>query len=386
MSDTILTMVSDDRLVQVTRALERRISGGGNAFPSLNDAAQRITNESGLLFYFGIDPTGPSVHIGHTIPLLLLADLVRLGHKAILLIGDFTARIGDPDKAAARTALSEEQVQANMSSYVEQVKRVIPGIEFETRYNSEWLSTLTMEQIMRLTSKATVQQMIARDMFQERLKNERPIYVSEFLYPLLQGYDAVVLRVDGEVGGNDQTFNMLVGRDLERELIGKDKIVLAVRLLVDSATGKKMSKTEGHLIAVDDSPQEIRRKVLALDDSMTQTVFELCTDKPIDWIRERVGDPRAFKEALAEELIRMYQGEKAVSQAKEKETLELDGLPLDKGLVVTGAASSVTGAHNFIDGGGVELNGGKVETKNWKQPLKSGDEIKIGKGRFIKVK
>ncbi len=383
MSATITTMTSEDRLASVTNALQRRIATGGNAFPSLEVAAQRIATEQGLVFYFGIDPTGPSVHIGHTVGLLLLAELVRFGHKAILLIGDFTARIGDPtDKEAARVALTVEQVQANMASYIEQVRRVIPGIEFEIRYNSEWLSSLTMEQILRLASRATVQQMIARDMFQERIKHEKPVYISEFLYPLIQGYDSVALRVDGEVGGNDQTFNMLIGRDLEHELLGKDKIVLATRLLVDATTGKKMSKTEGPLIAVTDTPQEIRRKVLALDDAMTQTVFELCTTKPNEWIREQASDPRAFKEALAAELVALYHGTAAVAEAAKP--VEVPATTLVKVMIAGGAAKTATTAKNLIIQGAVEVNGEVV--KEWGHELKPGDEVRVGKGKFIKVK
>lgn len=371
-------MTTDNRLTTVTQALKRRIE---NAFPSLQEAAERLAREEGLTMYFGIDPTGPRVHIGHTVPLLLLADLVRLGHKAILLVGDFTARIGDPtDKEAARTALSVEQVAENMASYTEQIRRVIPGIEFEVRHNSEWLSTLTMEQVLRLTGKVTVQQMLARDMFQERLKSEKPIYLSEFLYPLMQGYDSVALRVDGEVGGNDQTFNMLVGRDLERELIGKDKLVLATRLLVDAASGKKMSKTEGGLIAISDSPQEIRRKVLALNDATTQTVFELCTDKPADWIREHTEDPRAFKEALADELVRMYHGDNAVTEAHKPAEAAASG-PLADVLVAIGIAGTASAAKKLISQGAVAVNGEVV--KEWKYETKAGDEIRAGKGKFV---
>ncbi len=382
-----MTVMTDpDRAVAVTEVLARRVQDGG-VFPSKDEVVARIATEHNLVFYVGIDPTGPSIHIGHTIPLLLMGDLQRLGHRAILLVGDFTARIGDPtDKQATRTALDEVQVQENMASYIEQVRRVLPDTELEVRYNSEWLATMTMEQVVRLAGKTTVQQMLAREMFQERLKREKPIAVSEFLYPLLQGYDSVALRVDGEIGGNDQTFNMLVGRDLERDMLGKDKMVLATRLLVDAATGKKVSKTEGGFIAVSDSPQEIRRKVLAsIPDEMTRTVFELCTRKPMPWIAEHEGDdPVVFKEALAEELVQMYHGANAVAQAHEPVEVEVAGLPLDKGLVVSGAVSSVTSAHNLIDQHAVRV--GEVVATEWKQELKKEDEIRVGKGKFYKVK
>ena len=186
-------------------------------FPSKEKAAKIMGSGKQLVFYLGIDPTGPSIHQGHTIPLLLLKQLAGLGHKVILLIGDFTARIGDPtDKDAARTALSKEEVEQNMKTYVGQAKKILKDVDFEVKYNSKWLDKMSFAEVIKLTSHATVQQMTARDMFQERIKKEKPIFVHEFLYPLMQGYDSVAMEVDGEVGGNDQTFNMLVGRDLQK--------------------------------------------------------------------------------------------------------------------------------------------------------------------------
>jgi tyrosyl-tRNA synthetase len=383
-------MVSSDRIKEARKVITRRTDSGGTVFPSLDEVVERIGTENNLLFYFGLDPTSPRLHIGHTVALLLMADLVHLGHKAVLLLGDFTARIGDPtDKEAARVALTEEQVRSNLETYIDQVKRIIPNTNFEVRYNSEWLSVLTLEQIIRLTSMATVQQMMARDMFQEREKRGKPIYVSEFLYPLMQGYDSVALRVDGEIGGNDQTFNMLVGRDLEKELLDKDKMVIATRLLVDAATGKKISKTEGGLIAFDDTPQDIRRKVLAtVPDEMIRTVFELCTTKDQEWIDERcpadqpLTNPNEAKEELAAELIRMYHGQDAVSLGTQAIDITTTG-PLDKVLKETGLATSMSEAKRLIDQRGVIVNG--VVADRWDLPIKQGDEIRVGKGKFARV-
>lgn len=373
-------MNAPDRAKLADKLLGRRIEGW---YPNHDAARERITSSEKLTFYLGIDPTGSQLHSGHTIPLLVLRDLASLGHDIVLLIGDFTARIGDPTgKKAARTALSVEEIQSNMETYVAQAEKILPAGSYRITHNSEWLSALTMEEMLKLTGMVTVQQMIQRDMFQQRLKDEKPIYLNEFLYPLMHGYDSVALRTDGEVGGNDQTFNMLLGRELSREILGKDKIVLATKLLVDTSSGRKMSKSEGVLIALNDSAQEIRRKVLAVDDKMIRSLFELCTDVPIEQL-DALQDPREAKEALAAELIRMYQGADAVGQAQEAVEIKQTGL-LDQTLKDSGFVTSLGEAKRLVEQGGVRINGKRAE--RWDVELKSGDEIKVGKGTFLKVK
>lgn len=379
-------MDTEERRRAVESLLARRVQ---NVFPSREDVVRRLASSERLTIYWGIDPTGADVHIGHTVPLLVLRDLAKLKHDTVVLIGDFTARIGDPtDKSATRVQLTTEQVQSNMATYLAQVGKIIPADAFRVAYNTEWLSTLTLEQTLTLMSMATVQQMIQRDMFQERLKHDKPIHLSEFLYPLMQGYDSVALRADGEIGGNDQTFNMLMGRDLERTLLEKDKFVLATYLLADTTTGRKMSKSEGELIALTDSPQEIRRKVLALDDAVTATVFRLCTDKPMEWIDERERATRSgenqrdFKEELAAELVRMYHGQEAVSEAAEAAPITATG-PLDQVLKKSGLAASLSEAKRLIDQRGVLVNGQVAE--RWDAPIGRGDVIRVGKGKFAKV-
>ncbi len=306
--------MSSDRTEVAKTLLKRRTIPSG-AYPSLDEVVERIAGPGPLLFYAGYDPTGDHIHIGHSVSLLLLKALARdLGHSVIVLFGDFTARIGDPtEKESARKVLGEEEINEHMSTWDKQIATLFGDVPYAIKYNSEWLASMSFADVIKLSAKVTVQQMLARDMFQERLKKERPIYLNEFLYPLAQGYDSVAMRVDGEVGGSEQTFNMLVGREFSKELLGKDKMVLATPLIVDPKTGKKMSKSEGELIALTDSPQEIRRKILDLDDDLTRTVFELCTEKEQTWIDEHAtDDPRQFKELLAAELIRMYHGEGAV--------------------------------------------------------------------------
>ncbi|MCC6934507.1 MAG: tyrosine--tRNA ligase [Candidatus Yanofskybacteria bacterium] len=382
-------MDAHERIDFAKKLLSRRSEA---RYPSDDIVLERIAGEKKLTIYFGIDPTGADIHLGHTVALLLLKGLAELGHDIVLLVGDFTARIGDPTgKDAARVALSGEQIDENMKTYQEQVAKVLPAQRFRIAYNGEWLSALTMEQVLKLTSMVTVQQMMQRDMFQRRQAEGRPIHVSEFLYPLMQGYDSVALQTDGEVGGNDQTFNMLVGRELEREIIGKDKIVITTPLLVDATTGKKMSKSEGTLIALSDSPQEIRRKVLDVDDKMIRTLFELCTERDQAWIDERCpegrapNDPRGMKEDLAAELVRMYHGEEAVVDAgKAAEVAIKEGsMPIAMFLKEYGFARSMSEAKTLVSEGAVRVND-EIQ-KGWEYEVKKGDTIKIGKGRFARL-
>jgi len=381
-------MDSKERVHLVEQLIKRRIE---TAYPTSEAAIERLSSNEKLTLYLGIDPTGPQLHVGHTIPLLVLRDMAKLGHDVVLLIGDFTARIGDPTgKNSTRGALNIEDIESNMSTYVQQVEKILEPGTFRVVYNSEWLGALTMSEILRLAGMVTVQQMIQRDMFQERIKAEKPIFLNEFMYPLMQGYDSVALRTDGEVGGNDQTFNMLMGRELEREILGKDKLVLATRLLVNAVSGKKMSKSEGTLIAVNDSAQEIRRKILATDDGMIRELFLLCTDVPTDVVDMWQPDggvsekPREAKEALAAELIRMYHGEGAVDLATQATISEAAGLPLAEALIVSGVADTTSAAKRLIDQGAVRVNG--EVAKRWDVEVKEGDEIKAGKGKFLKVK
>ncbi len=378
-------LVSDEKAIQA--ALKRRLEPAG-VFPNRDEAIGLLKTQP-LRVYLGIDPTGPDIHLGHTIPLLFLKQLWQLGHTPVIVIGDFTARIGDPTgKDATRKPLSPEDITKNMAHYLPQLKKILPEGSFEVLYNNDWLSKLSFGDVVQLASHMTVQQMIKREMFQERLAKERPIGLHEFLYPLMQGYDSVAMKIDGEVGGNDQTFNMLVGRELEKKLLNKDKLVFATRLLVAASSGKKMSKSEGELIALSDEPQEIRRKILAIDDSMIQTVFELCTEKPQDWINENKSKaPREWKEELADELVRMYRGETAVGEAHQAKEVSLgsDTIPLTAALKLFGVASSMTISKTLIDQGAVEVN--EEVIKDWDFRVKLGDRVQVGKGKkFIAAK
>lgn len=392
----------DTSLEKIKSILERRTTA---VFPDRNTAERKLGEGAPLRIYLGIDPTGPSLHIGHTVALLLLKSLADLGHKPVLLIGDFTAKIGDPTgKDESRKPLSSEEIRVHMKDYISQASKVFGGKRFDVEYNSSWLGKMSFADVLELTSHATVQQMMARDMFQERIRAERPIGVHEFLYPLMQGYDSVAMNIDGEVGGNDQTFNMLVGRDLMKDYLGKDKLVFATPLLVDSKTGKKMSKTEGGLIALGDVPSDVYGKTMSqIPDEMIKTTFELCTEveqKVIDSYQSAINlgeNPMTYKKKLARELTRMYHGEKAADQAAEtfEEVFSKGELPSEMpaasragesivGVIVAeGLAESKGEAKRLIDQGGVTIN---EEKATWGSILKSGDIIRVGPRKFLKVK
>ncbi len=352
-------------------------------YPSRQEVEERMGRGEKLRIYYGVDPTGPDIHLGHTVQLLFIKRLAELGHEIILLIGDFTARIGDPTgKDTTRRPLTSEEVSLNMKTYLGQVSKIVPKNLFKIKYNNSWLAKMSFEDVIKLASHVTVQKMIVRDMFQERIKNEKPIGVHEFLYPLMQGYDSVAMRVDGEVGGNDQTFNMLVGRELERKYLGKDKMVFATKLLVGSS-GKKMSKSEGEIIALSDTPQEIRRKILMVDDSIIKTLFELCTEKSLGWIEQNKDkNPREWKEELADELVRIYHGKRAVGEAH-KPRKTLGGITIISTTVMAGLAPSNSAAKELVNQGAVEVNGETV--KDWNFKIKKGDIVKVGKGVEIEI-
>ena len=374
-------LITDEALI--AQSLERRLEPAG-VFPNKQEAISLLKSKS-LRVYLGIDPTGPDIHLGHTIPLLFLKQLWELGHTPVIVIGDFTARIGDPTgKDSARKPLSPEEIKENSKNYLDQIYKILPKGSFEVCHNSDWLDKLSFKDVVQLASHVTVQQMIQRDMFQERIKNDKPVGLHEFLYPLMQGYDSVAMDIDGEVGGNDQVFNMLVGRDLEKKLLKKDKLVFATRLLVDSVSGRKMSKSEGELIALSDSPQEIRRKVLAADDSMTKTTFELCTEKPQSWIEENKNkSPREWKEELSDEIVRMYHDEASINESRQAIPSVAAGVTITE-WAAGETSKSKTEIKNLIDHGGVKVNGQVV--KDWHQQLKSGDKVQIGKGESFEIK
>lgn len=352
--------------------------------------------------YTGYDPTAPTLHIGHGITLLKLKQFQDLGHKVIFLIGDFTGMIGDPtDKSSARQKLTREEVIANYQTYKAQASNIL-NFEgenpVEVKYNSEWLAHMTFADVIELSSNFTVQRMLERDMFQKRIEEEKPIYLHEFMYPLMQGYDCVAMDVDGEVGGNDQTFNMLAGRTLMKQLKNKEKFVLTGKLLADS-TGAKMSKTAGNMIALSDTPEDMFGKVMRWTDDMIYRGFELCTTLPLSEVDalDIEHNPRDAKLRLAYEITKTFLGEEfamqgqqhfhAVIQQKEKPehipTITPSAYTIVPVLVESGLCSSNSDARRAIESGAVKINDEKISTIE--QSVAKGDVVQKGKRFFVQV-
>lgn len=375
-------------------------------FPSPDALREKLLSGKRMSIYLGVDPTSPHLHLGHSTNLLLMKQFQELGHRVILLIGDFTAQIGDPTgKSSTRSALTHDQALHHAESYEDQAGTILdfssPTNPAELLFNSAWLAKLSLAEVIGLMAKITVGQMIRRDMFQERIKNQKEIYLHEFVYPLLQGYDSVAMEVDAEMGGNDQTFNMLVGRDLAKAYLGKEKLVVATKLLINPKTqAKLMSKSEGNYISLGETPDEMYGKVMALPDEAVGGMLRLCTDLPDASIRalEEANNPKATKEAAALAIAELYHGKEAAQAAKEafvsrfvKKEIPADipsktyakGLHDSTTLLVDiGVAKSKSEARRLIQQKGVRI-GGTVP----------GEQIEIhqetliswGKRHFLKV-
>lgn len=383
--------------------------GVENIYPKKEFLEARLKEGRQLTLYTGYDPTAPTLHIGHAITMMKLRQFQDLGHKVIMLIGDYTGMIGDPtDKTSARTKLTHEQVLENCKNYQKQAATIL-NFEgenaVEIKYNGEWHSKMTFADVLELTSHFTVQRMMERDMFQKRKEENKPIFVHEFLYPVMQAYDSVAMDVDGEVGGNDQTFNMLAGRDLMKDLKNKEKFVLTTKLLVDSS-GKKMGKSEGNMIAMTDSPEDMFGKVMSWTDDMILKGFELCTKMLMIDVGEiekelKTGaNPRDIKLRLASEVVKTFLGKEESVKAQEyfistfTKKEQPDEMPEIKPSVYEIAAllveakvcKSKSEARQVIDQGGVSINDEKVEKSAYNTVIKSGDIVKKGSRWFVKVK
>ncbi len=350
-----------------------------------------------MRIYLGIDPTGAKLHIGHGVPLRKLKEFVDAGHHVIFLIGSFTAMIGDPTgRDASREALTKEQVEKNFQSYKAQAGKILDFSKVEIRYNHEWLEKLGFEDIAKLASNFTVQQMLKRDMFVERVKKDMPISLHEFLYPLMVGYDSVMLDVDCELGGNDQLFNMLAGRTLQTALGKRDKFVLTTKL-IEGLDGRKMSKTYDNCVYLDDEPNDMYGKLLSAKDELITTYLECCTSVPMQEIADiqkamkKGENPKVFKMRMAKEIVTLYHGAEAAAHAEEQfnkqfskgqtpDDMKKERVPKDitvaEAMVVMGLASSKSDAKRLIAQNGVELNEQKVTAPD--QQMESG-VLRVGR-------
>jgi tyrosyl-tRNA synthetase len=390
-------MNTDEQIdILITKGVEQIL-------PNTDFLKKELNSGKKLTLYCGFDPTAPTLHIGHAITLRKLKQFQDLGHQVIFLIGDFTARAGDPtDKSIVRKLLSEKEIKTNLKLYKKQASSFIRFSgknKALVKFNNDWLGKMKFADVLFLASQMTVDQMQKRDMFIKRHEEGKPVYIHEFLYPLMQGYDSVAMNVDGEVGGNDQLFNMLAGRTLLKQMKNKEKFVITMKLLAD-ANGKKMSKTEGNMIALSDTPEEIYGKVMSWADSMMGIGFELCTDiTESETSLILSGNPRDSKMKLAFEITKSVYGEKLANRAQDVfiKTFQKKEIPdeineifaegdLAQTLIKSGLVSSNSDLRRLAEAGAItHLESEKVITFEDVKKAPEKGTYKIGKNRFIKI-
>lgn len=356
-----------------------------------------------LRIKFGIDPTSSSIHLGRAVALRKLRDFQNLGHKIVLIIGDFTAKIGDPsDKLQKRPMLTDEEIKKNLSGYLEQINKIINVEESEIHYNSEWLSTMDYLETAKLLESFTVQQMTKRRNFKERLEQGQDIFIVEFLYPALQGYDSVKVNADVELGGFDQLFNLKAGRTVQKKYGQKEQDVITVSML-SGTDGRKMSSSWGNVISLLDTHDDMFGKVMAVNDNLIISYFTLCTDVSLQDISnfekemQSGANPKDIKVKLAYEIVKLYHGENLARSAQEnfEKTFSKGEIPHDIQEVSGGKAwidlvleagvvESKTEFRRLVSDGAVSslTSGEKVVDPN---STPSPDVYKIGKRRFIKI-
>ncbi len=364
------------------------------------DGLADLMSKKKIRLYQGFDPSMPSLHLGNYVGLMKLRQFQRLGHKVIFLVGDFTGMIGDPtDKSATRPKLTREDTLRNAQAWKEQASKVLNfegDNPAEIKFNSEWLDKVTFKEVIETTSNFTVGQMIERDMFQNRLKEDKPIHLHEFLYPVSVAIDCVEMDVDLEIGGSDQLFNMMAGRTLMKAVKGKEKYVLTTKLLVDKE-GRKVGKTTGNALFLDSTPEAFYAGIMSFPDEVIKLGFELLTEEDLEGISQRIDlNPMLEKKRLAFNVVKILWGEGAANKAQEEfestfqnRTFSGDAIKVEnKGnLVETLAAFSQIGskqqAKRLISAGAVDVN--DQTTTDISTTLNTGDKVKVGKKIFLEV-
>jgi len=385
---------------KISRLLKRRVE----EIIVEDNLRKELLSGKKLRIKFGIDPTADILHLGHSVCLLKLREFQKMGHQVIFLIGDFTARIGDPTgRTVSRIPLSAEKIKENMKSYKKQAGLILDMDKVEVRYNSEWLDKINFREIMILASKVTYGQISARADFRKRLAEDKDFTLEEFMYPVLQGYDSVVLRADIEIGGTDQKFNMLMGRRIQKRYKQKPQNVITCPLLEGTDGKEKMSKSLGNYIAFTEISSEMYGKIMSIPDILITRYFELLTELDDKQIKINLNlGPRNAKAKLAKEIIGLYHGRKEAERAeqefekvfknKEKPS-DIPEIKLEAGdynvldlLVKIKLAPSKGGAKRLVEQGGVKINDKKIKDWEAKIGLKNGIIIQVGKRKFLKVK
>jgi len=358
---------------------------------------------------YGIDPTAPEIHLGHTVPIKKLRDFQQLGHKILFLIGDFTARIGDPTgRNETRPLLSPEQINKNLLRYKDQVAKILDIEKVEFVFNSNWLSSLTLEEIIKLTSIFTIAQILERDDFTKRYKEGKPIYFHEFLYPLLQGYDSYYLKADIEIGATEQKFNLLAGRTIQQSFGQSKQVVITMPILVGIDGKLKMSKSYGNHIPIETTPEDMFGKIMSIPDEIMPDYFSLLTDViPHVFYKKIEENPRDAKAFLAKEIVKGIFGEKQAKKAEEmfnkifRDKKDPEKVPefrvpdkiIDKNgktniidvIFASGIVNSKSEIKRLVSQGGIKLDGQKINDIDFVFEVKNGQIIKIGKRKFLKL-
>ena len=368
-----------------------------------------VATNTPLIVKLGLDPTAPDIHLGHTVVLRKLKLFQDFGHKVIILIGDFTARIGDPTgKSVTRPPLTEEQVITNAKTYQEQIFKVLDPDKTEVRFNSEWLSKLDFADVLKLASKYTVARMLERDDFHKRYTEGRPISIHEFMYPLMQGYDSIALKADVEFGGTDQTFNLLMGRHLQGEEGMPEQTIITMPILEGLDGVQKMSKSLGNYIGISEAPSEMYGKAMSIPDELMMRYFMLVTDMSIEEQEQLSKDlesgaahPRDVKMKLAHTIVRLYHGEEAANFGQDEfvRVFQKHAMPTDipeykvditeepvfvpQLLSDAGLTASNGEARRSIKAGAFKIDGEKCNEEHI--VLKDGMVLQVGKRKFIKI-
>ena len=368
-----------------------------------------VATNTPLIIKLGLDPTAPDIHLGHTVVLRKLKLFQDFGHRVIILIGDFTARIGDPTgKSVTRPPLTEEQVVTNAKTYQEQIFKVLDPEKTEVRFNSEWLSKLDFADVLKLASKYTVARMLERDDFHKRYTEGRPISIHEFMYPLMQGYDSIALKADVEFGGTDQTFNLLMGRHLQGEEGMPEQTIITMPILEGLDGVQKMSKSLGNYIGISEAPSEMYGKAMSIPDELMMRYFMLVTDMSIEEQEQLSKDlesgaahPRDVKMKLAHTIVRLYHGEEAANFGQDEfvRVFQKHAMPTDipeykvtiteepvfvpQLLSDAGLTASNGEARRSIKAGAFKIDGEKCNEEHI--VLKDGMVLQVGKRKFIKI-
>lgn len=375
-----------------------------------SELVEKLKKGRPLRVKVGFDPTAPDLHVGHTVIINKMRQFQELGHQVIFLIGDFTGRIGDPTgKSATRPPLTEEQVNQNATTYKEQVFKILDPEKTEVAFNSTWMGKMSSAEMIQLAAKQTVARMLERDDFSKRYKSNQPIAIHEFLYPLVQGYDSVALKADIEMGGTDQKFNLLVGRELQRMYGQEQQVVITLPLLEGLDGINKMSKSLGNYIGITDAPNDMFGKVMSISDELMWRYFDLLSFRPLSEIkklRQDVADgfnPRDVKFLLADELITRFHNKTAAVAAQEdfitrfqkgalpddipEVTVETESadLPIANLLKNAGLVDSTSEAFRMIQQGGVKIDGTKIDDRNLLISKGTIAVIQVGKRKFAKV-